>query len=57
MATVKAILLKPLDGFAEGSIREFDQADFDRLVALHAIKAEPAPLVKPQPVSVNKAKA
>ncbi|WP_426229298.1 hypothetical protein [Pararhizobium sp. DWP3-4] len=35
---IKAELLKPLDGDAEGTIREFDQTDFDTLVALGAIR-------------------
>lgn len=39
MATVKAVLLKPLDGFSEGSAREFDQADFDRLKDMGAVRA------------------
>ncbi len=43
MATVKAILTKPLDGRAEGSHAEFDQADFDTLKAFGAVKAAPAP--------------
>ncbi|KQP36688.1 hypothetical protein [Methylobacterium sp. Leaf100] len=34
---IKAILLKPLDGDPEGSVREFDRADFDRLEAMGAI--------------------
>ncbi|KQP34297.1 hypothetical protein ASF27_01680 [Methylobacterium sp. Leaf102] len=34
---IKAILLKPLDGDTEGSVREFDRADFDRLEAMGAI--------------------
>lgn len=37
---IKAILLKPLDGDPEGSVREFDRADFDRLVAMGAICAD-----------------
>ena len=36
---IKAELLKPLDGDAEGTIREFDQTDFDSLVALGAVRA------------------
>lgn len=36
---VKAILLKPLDGDPEGSEREFDKVDFDRLEAMHAVRA------------------
>jgi hypothetical protein len=42
MATVKAILIKPLDGIAEGETREFEQADFDALKAYGAVKAVPA---------------
>lgn len=36
---IKAVLLKPLDGFPEGSEREFDKADFDALKALGAVRA------------------
>lgn len=36
---VKALLIKPLDGHPEGSEREFNQADFDRLVSKGAIRA------------------
>lgn len=39
MASVKAILLKPLDGLAPGTEREFDQVDFDRLKEMGAVKA------------------
>ncbi len=35
---VKAILLKPLDGQSEGTEREFDKADFDRLEAMGAVR-------------------
>lgn len=36
---IKAILTKPLDGDPEGTIREFNKADFDRLLAKGAIRA------------------
>lgn len=36
---IKAILTKPLDGQPEGTAREFDQVDFDRLVELGAVRA------------------
>lgn len=36
---VKAVLTKPLDGMAEGTEREFSQADFDRLEGLGAVRA------------------
>lgn len=35
---VKAILLKPLDGFPEGTEREFEKADFDRLKDMGAVR-------------------
>lgn len=35
---IKAILTKPLDGMAEGTEREFSQADFDRLKRAGAVK-------------------
>jgi hypothetical protein len=36
---VKAILLKPLDGFPEGTEREFEKEDFDRLKDMGAVRA------------------
>lgn len=40
---VNAILLKPLDGMPEGSEREFDKPDFERLKDMGAVKeAKPA---------------
>lgn len=38
---VRAKLIKPLDGDPEGSIREFDKADFHRLKDLHAVIEAP----------------
>ena len=35
---VNAILLKPLDGYAPGSPRLFDKADFDRLRGMGAVR-------------------
>ena len=35
---VNAILLKPLDGYEPGSPRQFDKPDFDRLVAMNAVR-------------------
>ncbi|AOW22226.1 hypothetical protein AVM11_08835 [Sphingomonas melonis TY] len=35
---VNAILLKPLDGYEPGSPRQFDKVDFDRLVAMNAVR-------------------
>lgn len=35
---VKAVLLKPLDSDPQGAVREFDQTDFDALVALGAVR-------------------
>lgn len=61
MSTVKAILLKPLDGQPEGATREFSKTDFDRLKALGAVredrsaKAAPEPVNKKAPEVANKA--
>lgn len=60
MATIKAVLLKPLDGFPEGAEREFDRDDFERLKSMGAVrapsvKAAPEPLNKNAPVVANKA--
>ncbi|WP_155904936.1 hypothetical protein [Methylopila sp. M107] len=38
MPKVKAVLIKPLDGDPEGSEREFDKVDFDRLEAMKAVR-------------------
>lgn len=35
---VNAILLKPLDGYEAGSPRQFEKVDFDRLLAMNAVK-------------------
>lgn len=58
---IKAVLLKPLDGFPAGSEREFDKADFDRLKGMGAVKAaraeaksDPEPLNKRAPTVANK---
>ncbi|GLV22003.1 hypothetical protein TomMM35A_18560 [Sphingobium sp. TomMM35A] len=54
---VKAILTKPLDGEPEGTEREFNQADFDRLERLGAVTAAPAekaPEEKKEPAPSNK---
>ncbi|QAY77917.1 hypothetical protein [Sphingosinicella sp. BN140058] len=37
--TIKAVLLKPLDGVPEGKVRTFTKADFETLVGLHAVRA------------------
>lgn len=42
----KVILLKPLDGYPEGSERDFDQVDVDRLIEMGAVK-KPTP-AKPE---------
>jgi hypothetical protein len=61
MTTIKAVLTKPLDGQPEGTEREFDKVDFDRLKAMGAVraagavKAAPAPLNKKAPPVENKA--
>lgn len=55
---INAVLLKPLDGDAEGSEREFDKADFDRLEAMDAVreaKVEKAPANKQERAPANKA--
>lgn len=57
MATVKAILLKPLDGDAEGATREFDQHDFNVLKGMGAVKAAPTHENKAERTPANKAKA
>lgn len=49
---IKAILTKPLDGQPEGTIREFDQPDFDQLKDMGAVKA--ATGEKAAPVVANK---
>lgn len=62
---IRAILTKPLDGQPEGTEREFDKADFDRLKALGAVrgvkaapevqnKMAPEPANKADPVPLNK---
>jgi hypothetical protein len=67
MATVKAVLLKPLDGKPEGSEVEFDKPDFDRLKEMGAVKAAsgsstkedkaaPEPANKRAPDVMNKAR-
>ncbi len=53
MTAIKAILTKPLDGFPEGSEREFDKADFDRLKEMGAVRA--AGEAKAAPKVANKA--
>ena len=53
MATIKAILTKPLDGQPEGTEREFSQTDFDRLKARGAVRA--AGEAKAAPKVANKA--
>lgn len=53
MTTIKAILTKPLDGQPEGTEREFDKVDFDRLKALGAVRA--ADEAKAAPAVTNKA--
>ncbi|HEV7416437.1 MAG TPA: hypothetical protein VGN98_09770 [Tianweitania sediminis] len=38
MDTVKAFLTKPLDGQPEGTVRDFDQVDFNRLKQMGAVR-------------------
>lgn len=54
MTTVKAILTKPLDGDPEGTEREFDKHDFDRLEALGAVRKAGAEGQKAAPPVLNK---
>ncbi|MDP9837595.1 hypothetical protein J2T09_002347 [Neorhizobium huautlense] len=51
---IKAILTKPLDGHPEGSEREFDKVDFDRLEALGAVRKAGDGTVKAAPTVKNK---
>lgn len=50
----KAILTKPLDGDPEGAIREFSEADFERLKRLGAVKEAPKPRNKQAKAPLNK---
>lgn len=52
---VKAILLKPLDGLPEGSEREFDKPDFDRLKEMGAVRSAGDAGEKAAPPVANKA--
>lgn len=52
---VKATLLKPLDGMAEGTEREFEQDDFNRLKAMGAVKEASGGGEKSAPPAENKA--
>lgn len=49
---IKAILIKPLDGFPAGAHREFDKHDFERLKDFGAVRA--APEAKAAPTVQNK---
>jgi hypothetical protein len=51
---IKAILTKPLDGDPEGTPREFDKVDFDRLVTLGAVRKAVSGDVKALPPVANK---
>lgn len=55
MSTIKAILTKPLDGMPEGSEREFDKVDFDRLKEMGAVRAASEGGEKSAPKVANKA--
>ncbi|MBA3576195.1 MAG: hypothetical protein H0W39_01065 [Sphingomonas sp.] len=46
---IKAILIKPLDGFPAGTERDFSQVDFDRLKTLNAVRRAPEKKAAPQP--------
>lgn len=55
---VQAILTKPLDGQPEGTPVEYEQADFDQLKAMGAVRladekpaAAPAPAPTPAPAA------
>ena len=60
---VKAILTKPLDGYPEGTEREFDEDDFRQLAAYGAVrradhaqkKAETPAASKPARATTRKA--
>lgn len=52
---VKAILLKPLDGFPAGAEREFEKADFDRLKDMGAVRLASEGTEKAAPKVANKA--
>ena len=51
---IKAILLKPLDGQAIGSTRDFGEADFQRLLHRDAVKAAAPVQNKAAPPPENK---
>ena len=62
MNKITAVLLKPLDGGKIGSTMELSREDFDRLEALHAVRAATgkmaaAPANKMASPPVNKAVA
>ena len=54
--TIKAVLLKPLNGAEIGSEAEYSAADFSQLEGMGAVKRADAPKNKMQPSPVNKAK-
>ena len=51
---IKAILTKPLDGQPEGTEREFDKHDFERLEALGAVRRASGDGEKAAPEVANK---
>ena len=57
MAKVSAELIKPLDGDAEGTVRDFDPLDFDALEALGAVKRADPPGANKAQVAAPKNKA
>ena len=54
MDKIKAVLTKPLDGQPEGTEREFDKVDFDRLEGQNAVRKASALVVKAAPPVLNK---
>jgi hypothetical protein len=47
-AMIKVILIKPLDGYPEGTERELDKPDADRLIEMGAVRLVTAPAAAPQ---------
>lgn len=54
MDKIKAVLTKPLDGQPEGTEREFDKVDFDRLEGQNAVRKAGTAAVKAAPPVLNK---
>lgn len=54
MKTIDAYQLKPLDGLTSGTVRPFDESDFDRLKGLGAVREATDDEVKAAPAYQNK---